>query len=146
MTSCASTEHGYFGNDQDDLSPQQLAAIKHLDDYQLGMRYLLGKGVKQDYQTASEHFEKAANRGNPYAQNELAYLYAFGKGVPQDYAAALSWYQKAANQGLASAQYNLGLMYDKGIGTPVNKMEARKWFQQAANRGFDPARQALVGR
>src|SRR5687767_8380270 len=90
-------------------------------DTQMGTRYLLGRGVQQNDTTAFGYFQKAANSGDVFAQNEVAFMYAAGKGTKRDLTAALAWYQKAAEQGLASAQYNLGLMYWRGLGTSVNK-------------------------
>ena len=109
-----------------------------------GVRYLLGRGVRQDNAKAFYYFSQAANDDDPFAENELAYMYAAGKGTPRHYGKALAWYTKAANHGLASAQYNLGLMYAHGLGTPSNKAVAIEWFQKSAARGFEPARQALV--
>jgi len=109
-----------------------------------GMRYLLGQGVEQNNEKAFYYFSKAANEGDPFAENELAYMYAAGKGTKRDYAQALRWYQRAAKHGLASAQYNLGLMYLMGLGTQPNKMLALKWFKTSATHGFEPARRALT--
>lgn len=110
---------------------------------ELGVRYLLGRGVPQDDVKAFSYFSKAANDDDPFAQNEVAYLYASGKGTPQNNAKAFMYYQKAAKHGLASAQYNLGLLYLNGIGTEPNKTLALQWFQKSAGHGFEPAREAL---
>jgi len=109
-----------------------------------GMRYLLGRGVARDDKQAFYYFSRAANDGDPFAENELAYMYAAGKGTERDYTKALYWYQQAANHGLASAQYNLGLMYLYGLGVSPNKTLARKWFQASRAHDFEPARDALV--
>lgn len=109
----------------------------------MGERYLLGHGVPQNNQKAFTYFEKAANEGDVFAQNEVAYMYAAGKGTHKDSAKALMWYKKAAERGLASAQYNLGLMYMNGIGTVTNKTEAMKWLQKSAKNKFEPALVAL---
>jgi TPR repeat protein len=109
----------------------------------MGVRYLLGRGVEQNNEKAFGYFSQAANNGDAFAQNELAYLYAAGKGTPRDYAKSIYWYTKAADQGLASAQYNLGLMHLRGMGTPPNKVVAIQWFQKSAAHGFEPARLAL---
>jgi len=109
----------------------------------MGVRYLLGRGVPQNDAKAFSYFSQAANAGDPFAQNEVAYLYAAGKGTSRNNAKALFWYKKAANYGLASAQYNLGLMYLHGLGTAPNKELAMQWFQKSASHGFLPARQAL---
>lgn len=109
-----------------------------------GVRYLLGRGVRQNDAQAFYYFNKAANEGDPFAQNEVAYMYAVGKGTQRDYTKALSYYQKAADHGLASAQYNLGLLYLHGMGTQPNPGLANYWFKQAASHGFEPAKQALA--
>jgi TPR repeat protein len=133
LAGCASTQ--YRGGDS--------YVYSHDDTKSLGVRYLLGRGVQQDDKKAFYYFRKAANEGDPFAQNELAYLYAAGKGTSQDYIKSLTWYKKAADQGLSSAQYNLGLMYGRGLGTPRNQKEARIWLQKSAAQGFEPARIAL---
>ncbi|EKD71714.1 MAG: hypothetical protein ACD_46C00114G0003 [uncultured bacterium] len=109
----------------------------------MGMRYLLGRGVPKNNEKAFSYLSEAADN-DPFAQNEIAYLYATGKGTKQDYAKAFKYYQKAANHDLASAQYNLGLFYLYGLGTEPNKTLARKWFQKSAAHGFEPAKQALA--
>lgn len=109
----------------------------------LGVRYLLGRGVPKNDEKALYYFSKAANEGDVFAQNEVAYLYAAGKGTPRDYGKALLYYRKAAEQDLASAQYSLGLMYARGLGTPVNMGLAIKWFRRSADHGFEPAQIAL---
>ena len=109
----------------------------------MGVRYLLGRGVQQNDEKAFYYFNKAAGEGDVLAQNELAYLYAAGKGTPRNNALAFRWYKKAAAHGLASAQYNLGLMYLHGVGTEKNKTLAMEWFKKSADHGFAPARSAL---
>jgi TPR repeat protein len=134
MTACASQRM----NDEDNNDTMQQAALTDADAYKLGMQYLLGKGVPQNYGTAANYFEKSASMGNPYAANQLGFMYVSGKGVQRNYATAIEWYQKAALRGVANAQYNLGIMYLHGLGTPVNTVEARKWLHLAAQHGFNP--------
>jgi TPR repeat protein len=127
----------YVGNTNYAIAGQHESATK------MGVRYLLGRGVPQDNAKAFSYFLSAANEGDPFAENEVAYLYAAGKGTSQDYAKAFVYYQKAANHGLASAQYNLGLLYINGLGTAPDKVMAQQWLQKAAVHGFEPAKQAL---
>lgn len=110
----------------------------------MGVRYLLGRGVPKNEATAFSYFRTGAEQDDPFAQNELAYMYAAGKGTPRDYQKAVEYYQKAADHGLASAQYNLGLMYLHGLGTAQNRTIAMKWIQKSADHGFEPAKQALI--
>ncbi len=104
-----------------------------------GVRYLFGRGVKQDDAKAFQYFSEAAGQGDKFAKNEVAYLYAAGKGTKQDLHAAFRWYYEAAKEGLASAQFNTGLMYLNGMGTPSNKKLAMQWVKKSAAQGFEPA-------
>ncbi len=108
----------------------------------LGMCYLIGRGVPQNDKQAFRHLLKAADAGDPLAQNEVAYLYATGRGVQRNEKEAMAYYQLAAFRGLASAQYNLGLMYQYGMGTPANRQKACDWFLKSAHAGFGPAHRA----
>jgi TPR repeat protein len=109
----------------------------------MGVRYLLGRGVQQDDKKAFYYFTKAANQGDALAQNELAYMYAVGKGTQRNEVKALKRYQQAAEQGLVSAQFNLGLMYLHGMGTVANKAIGMEWIKKSADHGFVPAREYM---
>ena len=104
--------------------------------YNLGLMYHKGHGVRQDYQKAVEWYTKAANQGIAEAQHNLGVMYDEGQGVRQDYQKAVEWYTKAANQGIAEAQFNLGLMYYNGEGVRQNKSTAKRYFGQACDNGL----------
>jgi TPR repeat protein len=72
--------------------------------YQLGLMYLKGKGVRQSLVQATQWFRTAAECGHADAQYHLGMSYEKGEGLPQDMTQALKWYQKAANQGHVEAQ------------------------------------------
>jgi len=63
-----------------------------LAQYYLGVMYMKGQGVEQDYKQASEWLRKASENRLPQAQYKLANLYTEGKGVPKDYEFAYLWY------------------------------------------------------
>ncbi|HHF3816987.1 TPA: tetratricopeptide repeat protein, partial [Haemophilus influenzae] len=84
--------------------------------YNLGVMYGNGRGVKQDYFKAVNWYRKAAEQGHADAQLNLGYMYEKGRGVKQDDFEAVKWYRQAAEQGHADAQFNLGNMYAKGLG------------------------------
>ncbi len=92
-------------------NPQNVADIHNYSQMQLE-----GKNVSRDSKKDFESIIKAANLGEPRAQNEAGLMYHFGKGVCLDYKKAKEWYEKAANQGYVSAQNNLGLLYYHGQG------------------------------
>ncbi len=60
--------------------------------YYLGMMYMKGQGVEQDYKLAGEWFRKAAEKSIPQAQYKLGDLYFKGRGVPKDYEFAYVWF------------------------------------------------------
>lgn len=90
-----------------------------------------GDGVPQNYQTARNFYEYAANQGYAPAQNRLALLYLFGKGVPEDPAKAIELLGLAAKAGSHSANYYLGLLYFDGKVVPRNFAKAKVYFELA---------------
>jgi TPR repeat protein len=67
-----------------------------LAQYYLGVMYMKGQGVEQDYKQAGEWLRKAAENRVPQAQYKLANLYTEGKGVPKDLEFAYVWYSVGA--------------------------------------------------
>lgn len=65
----------------------------------LGVMYVNGKGVPQDYTEALKWFRKAAEQGLAEAQFNLGVMYGNGEGVPQDYVESYAWTNIAAAQG-----------------------------------------------
>lgn len=110
--------------------------------FDLGLSYERGYGVKQNYSEAAEWYRKAADSGNALAQNFLGAAYEEGKGVPRDYSEAVTWYRKSAEQGYALAQYNLGRCYQDGIGVSDVNL-AIEWFQKAAEQNDTDAMRRL---
>ncbi len=88
--------------------------------------------------------ERLARKGNPMAQNALAWMFQKGLGTSQNESQALEWYQKAALQGYALAQNNLAWMYSQGRGVKENKPEAVSWYRKAAEQGLASAQYHLA--
>jgi ankyrin repeat protein/uncharacterized protein YdaT len=105
----------------------------------LGIMYLQGNGVPQNYKEAEKWFRKAAKKGIAAAQVNLGIMYLQGNGVPQDYKEAEQWFRKAAEIGISKAQVNLGMMYLQGNGVPQDYKEAEQWFRKAAKKGIAAA-------
>ena len=63
--------------------------------FNLGLMYLSGQGVPQDYAEAVKWCRKAAKQGVADAQFNLGIAYANGQGVMQSGAAAADWFYKA---------------------------------------------------
>ncbi len=101
----------------------------------LGVLYVNGWGVAQDYAKAREWYEKAADKGDADAMRNLGVLYANGWGVAQDDAKAREWYEKATETGDASAMNKLGALYANGQGVAQDYGKAREWYEKAADKG-----------
>src|SRR5262249_17833127 len=91
-----------------------------------------GQGVAQDYVSAREWYEKAAEKGDAKAMVNLGLLYKKARGVAQDYVKAREWYEKAAAEGHTDAMANLGLLHIKGRGVAQDYVKAREWYEKAA--------------
>ncbi len=107
--------------------------------YNLGVMYFKGEGIKADQAEGIEWFRKAADQGHAQAQFLLGTMYDGGKGVAQDRAVAAKWYLKAAENGHNQAQFNLGLMYVNGEGVEKNRDKAVLWLKKAARGGHENA-------
>jgi TPR repeat protein/uncharacterized caspase-like protein len=86
---------------------------------------------------------KAADRGEAWAQRELARLYANGNGVSYDEAEAVKWYRKAAEGDDLEAIFQVGYALERGRGVARDDAEAATWYRRAADRGHNSARNNL---
>ena len=107
--------------------------------YNLGLMYRKGEGVKQSDVEAAYWYRLAAAQNFAEAQQKLADLYSLGEGVPRSYAQAAVWYRKAAEQGNAEAQLQLGRLYELGLGVEHDYSEYRHWTRRAALQGHEEA-------
>lgn len=104
---------------------QKAAAQEHVDaQYNLGMLYKLGLGVKEDAEKAFMWLQKAAAQGNNIAQYNLGVMYAEGAGVKPSLPRACAWLTLAAAQGNEKAQKNYFEIEAKL--TPVQRDEGRQ--------------------
>lgn len=71
-------------------------ADDEIAQYYLGVMYLQGQGVEQNYETAGKWFRAASQQGLAVAMYKLAKLYTSGNGVPKDLELAYVWYSVAA--------------------------------------------------
>jgi len=112
--------------------------------YNLGVMYAQGEGVKQDNEVAAKWYRKAAEQGVSKAQVSLGIAYNTGMGAVQNDTEALRWFRKAAEQGNALAQFSLGMAHNEGTGgLPKNDTEAVEWYKKAAEQGFALAQSNL---
>ena len=101
----------------------------------LGLMYLDGDGVLQDYSEAMIWLKLAAEQGDSYAQSKIGLMHMKGEGVTRDYAKASYWFKLAAEQGDSLSHLYLGIMSEHGLGTLKDKVKAHMWYNLAAAGG-----------
>lgn len=121
------------------------SALKGWPDsnYHLGLMYLKGSGVPQDYGNARKHLEKASRRSHGAAMYELGLIHYHGYGTPKSNKKARSWFFKASKNGSIKAQYELGRFLFAGIGGPKRAQQAKVWLEKAALGGIKDAEPLL---
>src|SRR5271165_7309672 len=63
--------------------------------FDLGVLYAQGLGVRRDLTEAANWYRKSAEQGNAEAEFALGQMYSRGWGVPRDEADAMRWFQMA---------------------------------------------------
>jgi TPR repeat protein len=114
------------------------------DQHELGLRYLNGTGVPQDYRLAEMWFRRALNAQVPQAQTCLGDMFRLSQGVDKSYVEARKYYQLAADQNWGEAQFRLGQLYEFSQGVKEDFYEAAKWYQKAADQDV-PGAQLFLG-
>jgi localization factor PodJL len=104
-------------------------------EYEVGLRYVEGRGVAANPTEAARWLELAASQGLAMAQVRLAGLYEKGIGVKKDAEIARRHYKAAAEQGNAKAMHNLAVLYAEGAAVKPDYRTAAQWFRLAADHG-----------
>ena len=111
--------------------------------FNLGIAYYVGHGVKADLEEAAQWYRKAAEQGHAKAQFNLGIAYYFSWGIERSLEEAAQWWRKAADQGLADAQCNLGNAYSSGEGVEVDQNNAWRWLRKSFCQGNENALRTL---
>lgn len=145
-----------------------------IGQFNIGLFYAKGCGVKRDFAKAAEWMRKSAENGDEdasavaemyagaaenlkraesgdaVAQAEIAKLYTqIGGSLDQfgtqhDYEESFKWAKKAADQGNADGMYCLALCYEHGRGVSIAKNKAADIYEKAANMGHAPSQWNLA--
>lgn len=95
--------------------------------YEVGICYLEGKGVAQDYKKATKWLKKSMDQGNEDARAKFYSCYSKDLEI-------LAYYFDDVE-----AQYGLGLAYLNGTGVAADKETAAEYFYKAKNNGHKEA-------
>ena len=109
--------------------------------YNLGLMYYNGQGVKMDYKKAFYWFKKSAEQGNAQAQILLGEIYQTGYGgTPQDEKKALYWFKKSAENGNPQGMAQYGTMlYNGSGGARLDKNKGLYYLKKSARMGNQDA-------
>ena len=102
--------------------------------YEVGSRFLEGRGVAVNFEEAAKWLGRAAQAGVVPAAFKIGSLYEKGLGVKKDLDIARRYYTLAAGHGNAAAMYNLAVL-DATPGNSQNFESAAQWFRKAADHG-----------
>ena len=106
-------------------------------EYGLGCLYANPDFSEYNIPKSIEHFFKAAEAQNQFAQYQLGRLYlGENEDIPRDIEKALSFLQLSADQGNQFAQYQLGRLYlGENEDIPRNIEKALSFLQLSADQG-----------
>jgi TPR repeat protein len=110
--------------------------------YDLGLLYLQGQQVTQDFKRAAELFAVAAEAGNPEAQYALATMYKEGRGAPKDIGKAVRLMQEASAGGNLDAMVEFAIAHS--IAKASDEAAAARLFLKAAHLGSPIAQNRLA--
>jgi localization factor PodJL len=103
--------------------------------YEIGMRFVEGRGVPANLEEAARWYERAASKGLVPAQFRYASMLEKGQGVKKDLPTAYKLYVTAAGKGHAKAMHNLAVLYAEGADGKPDYTNAALWFRKAAEHG-----------
>ncbi|MBI1215344.1 MAG: hypothetical protein GC185_05945 [Alphaproteobacteria bacterium] len=92
--------------------------------YDLGVSYHYGSGVKQDDVQSAEWYKKAAAQKYPSAELHLGNYYLQGIGVKKDEETGVALIRRAMDDGSTAAQYQMAMLYLSGRGVKKDYAKA----------------------
>ncbi len=105
--------------------------------FQIGLMYSFGNGVKIDHLESIKWIKLAGNNGNRTAQLFLGDAFFDGKNILQNFVEAKKWYKLSADLGDEDALVALGSIYENGLGVSIDKAYSYMWYSVAAKKGCD---------
>lgn len=110
----------------------------------LGWCYEEGHGVEKSIDQAIRLYQKAADKGEPWAQTNLGECYLRGAGVERSLFLAAKWYKRAALGGHNGGMFYWAECLEKGTGTTRNEAEALAWYRKSAKLNHPKAKKRLA--
>lgn len=105
-----------YNQKEDTAAALYLQAAENGDpeaQYNLGLIYLEGNGVKKNEKLGAGWIQKAANQGHIEAKKKLAWCYLYGRGVKQNLSHGLKLSQEADGTDFAVDMNKFGALIRK---------------------------------
>ena len=106
--------------------------------YNMGILYTKGLGVRRDDAQAALWYRRAADQGWAQAANDLALAYAFGQGVPRDQVLSYVWLTRAAGFSTNAGDRAAVLQNRRALIAQMNPADLAR--AQALTAGAGPSR------
>lgn len=124
-----------YWNKDGSLNPNHPVGIEKLASKaagHIGLMYLRGEGVEQNFGTAFTWFKRGLTNGDALCQHAIGLMYLHGYGVSQDAFKASSYFKAASEQDFPASATRLGALFlDQG-----DVATATKYFELAAHWGW----------
>lgn len=105
--------------------------------FDLGLLYAQGLGVRRDLSVAAEWYRKSADQGNAEAEFALGQMYSRGWGIPRDETDAIRWMEMANSVDSEGPPTEWAPV--AGYGIQKDPKQAAYWYLQAADKGHAEA-------
>ncbi|KAI9369744.1 hypothetical protein BJX61DRAFT_536179 [Aspergillus egyptiacus] len=139
-----------YWNKDGSLNPNHPVGIEKLASKaagHIGVMYLRGEGVEQNFETAYTWFKMGLANGDALCQHQIGLMFLHGYGVQRDAFKAAAYFKSAADQDYPAAETRLGALFlDQGDVTTATKyfelaarwgsMEAFYYLAELANNGI----------
>lgn len=110
---------------------------------ELGVRYMLGRGIEADTVKAAYWFYRAAEQNMLSSRFNLGILLYHGWGLSWNPFESFRAFLICAEAGMHEAQYVVGLHYTENLVVTRDYGAALSWIRRAADGGYTPAREAI---
>ena len=118
---------------------EELAALENAYPVFIDEKEAYAAGMElyrqRKFDEAIPHFERAAKKCAPEANNKLGEIYFMGKGVARNVEEGMRRYEEAAKAGCADAQRVLGVIYLLGNNVAKDENKAFRYFLAGAQSG-----------
>jgi hypothetical protein len=111
--------------------------------HELGVRYMLGRGIEADTVKAAHWFHEASQHNMLSSRFNLGILWYHGWGLSWDPFESYKAFLSCAEAGMNEAQYVVGLTYTEDLVVPRDYDQAVAWVRKAAEAGYAPAKETL---